>query len=217
MRRRWNNRRSRAVLLRIETKGKEKKMAKSNSAGWDWHGTYTAAVEQLPDRLSKMQLVFAFWQFAEYGVEPEFIVHHVDGGMEYASPKCPKFALQAIFEANRVNLLNSVKAHINGKKGAEHGDRGGRPRDGETKDDAYIRRNGIDAFVTARTREGISQEDIDAAVARADAKAKDPTDPYDFEYEPTQVPDECWDYTEEERYVPPFPSALDIDISQDLA
>lgn len=152
-----------------------------DTSGFTWFPTYTAAVQQLPDRLSKMQLVYAFFQYGEFGIEPEFIEHHVENGMSYISKLCPLFAAKAVFEANRVNLDNSRARHINGAKGAEHGKKGGRPRKGETAEEAYIRRQ---------------------AEAAIDA------------YEPQQVPDDWYDYTEE--FNPDIYCDLDVDIAEDL-
>ena len=49
----------------------------------------------------------------------------------------------------------------------------------------------------------------------AEAKARRAAEASEV-YVPTQVPDECWDYIEDKRDIPPIPSGLDIDISQDL-
>lgn len=178
--------------------------------------SFGKAIGKVPDKLARMQLNDAFVCYGQYGIEPQFIKHHVDDdGVEYISPNCPLWMAEAIFEGNRHNIDVSREKHRNGSKGAEHGDKGGRCRNGEDKNDAYIRRNGIDAFVASRLRQGVSAEEIDAAIEQATRKAQDPNDRYEFEYEPTQVPDDGYDYMVE-SYIPPFPSALDIDISQDL-
>lgn len=159
--------------------------ATKDTAGFAWFPTYTKAVQQLPDQLSRMQLVYAFYQYGEFGTEPRFITHHTDdNGMAYVSPLCPLFAVQAIFEANRVNLDNSRTCHEEGMKGKAYGKLGGRPRKGETAEEAKARR------------------------MREAAEA----------YEPTQVPDDGYDYSAEPAFIPPQPcfADLDVDISRDL-
>lgn len=54
--------------------------------------------------------------------------------------------VRAILSATYPNVDSAKKNHLkaieNGKKGKEYGRRGGRPRNGETKEEAYERRNG---------------------------------------------------------------------------
>lgn len=97
-----------------------------------WYQSYTTAIRQLKSIKDKYQMLSALMDYGTDGIEPHFV----------DTDTCPAFALQAIFEACRVNLDNSRKSYKNGYKGAEHGKKGGAPKNGETAEEAYERRNG---------------------------------------------------------------------------
>lgn len=145
-----------------------------------WYTSYTKALEDMNPHDAYI-LFMAIVKYGTYGVEPIFYKDLPREKEEKLYASMPKIAFRAIFEAMRVNLDNSVKSYKNGYRGADGGSKGGRPRKGETAEEAYARR----------------------MAEAADA------------YVPTQVPDDGYDYISE-NYIPPFPSALDIDISQDL-
>lgn len=163
----------------------EKEM-QQEPAGFAWFPTYTKAVQQLPDQVARMQLVYAFYQYSEFGTEPKFIDHHTENGIKYVSEHCPLFAVQAIFEANRVNLDNSRMHHENGMKGKAYGKLGGRPRKGETAAEAKVRRMAE------------AQEASDAYEPE-----QVPDDGYDYSPEPLNH--DAYGYAD-----------LDVDISRDL-
>lgn len=106
-----------------------------------WFASFTNAIEQLPNKTDKALMALAIYQYGALGIEPTFI----------ATKTCPEFVFRSIFEATRINIDNSVKNYENGKKGKEAGSKGGRPRKGETKEEAYARRNngsGLDVDIS---------------------------------------------------------------------
>lgn len=97
-----------------------------------WFESYTKAIEKIDDVVARSMLSLAIVEYGSLGKEPKFI----------DTKKTQSCFLEAIFEALRPNIDESVKRYTNGKKGASSGKKGGRPKKGETKEEAYIRRNG---------------------------------------------------------------------------
>lgn len=96
-----------------------------------WFESFTNAIEQLPTISDKAIMALAIFEYGALGKEPVF---------PKKTETCQQFVFSALFEACRKNIDNSVKAYENGKKGASAGNRGGRPRNGETKEEAKQRR-----------------------------------------------------------------------------
>lgn len=102
----------------------------TNTKQFVWFETYTNAIEKCPDIVAKSMLALAIVEYGALGKEPEFIdTKHTE-----------KWVLESIFEACRVNIDKSRESYEAGKKGAKHGYKGGRPRKGETPEEARARR-----------------------------------------------------------------------------
>lgn len=136
-------------------------MKNGNNKMFAWYESYSEAIGQLPSIKDKYQMMLAITEYGTYGKEPRFI----------DTDTCPAFAMQAIFEACRVNLDNSRTNYKKGYQGASAGIKGGRPRKGETAEEAYARRNG-----TPKTSEpdqapapesAPEMENVDAILAEA--------------------------------------------------
>lgn len=97
-----------------------------------WFQSYTNAIEKIDDIVARSMLAMAIVEYGSLGIEPKFV----------DTKKTPSFVLEAVFEACRPNIDKSIKHYDNGMKGKEYGKKGGRPKKGETKEEAYIRRNG---------------------------------------------------------------------------
>ena len=120
-------------------KGKKKMEEAKN---FTWFQSYTNALEVIPDRVARAMLALAIIEYGSLGIEPEPRIPRDDDCKFDDTKKTEGRMLEAMFELARPNIDKSREKYINGKKGAPHGIKGGRPRDGESPEDAYIRRNG---------------------------------------------------------------------------
>lgn len=100
-----------------------------------WFPTYTKAIEKLPDEASRAYMCMAIMEYASLGKEPNF------EDARKLRARVEQFVFESVFEAIRINIDNSVKHYTNGMKGKSGGSKGGRPKNGETKEQAYERRN----------------------------------------------------------------------------
>ena len=100
-----------------------------------WFPSFTNAIEQLPNEIDKALMALAIFEYGALGKEPKFI----------KTKTCPDFVFSSIFEACRVVIDKSVEHYENGKKGGKSGYLGGRPKNGETKEE-YKQRKAKEKF-----------------------------------------------------------------------
>lgn len=75
------------------------------AANFSWYETYSNVLEAIPNKTARALLALAIIEYGAYGREPQFTDVPLKDGV------FPGVALQAIFEANRVNIDNSVVSH----------------------------------------------------------------------------------------------------------